>query len=115
MAALSIQTRHLDGCVVVAFDGRIDTEAAPLVRAAVHDLYHRYDRDQITLDWTAVTDLDGAGLSAVRDAMRGLAGPGRPRLVGPPPAVTEELAALVDLVDLVDVAGTYEEILPISS
>ena len=69
-AALEIEFRSADDALVVGVVGEVDSDSAPALRAALADAVDRSAGGPCVVDFTGVTFLGSAGLTALLDATR---------------------------------------------
>lgn len=69
-SVLSIETRQVEGTVVVDVAGEVDLDTAPRLREAVAVALDEVDGGVCVLDLADVSYLDSAGLTALVDASR---------------------------------------------
>lgn len=67
---LSVDTREVDGAVVVEVTGEVDLDTAPRLREAIAVALAETAGGRCVLDLTTVGHLDSAGLTALVDATR---------------------------------------------
>ena len=69
-SGLSIETRHVEGTVIVDVAGEVDLDTAPRLREAIAVALDEVEGGVCVLDLVDVDYLDSAGLTALVDASR---------------------------------------------
>jgi anti-anti-sigma factor len=77
-----VDVLHLDGTVTVALRGELDVAGVPELLAALAPLAKRYRPEQVTIDCSALTFMDAAGLAAIIRSLQQRADAGKASLRG---------------------------------